>query len=185
MKRLITCSIVALAGSLAVTTALSLAPQESTMPKPADQHKMLHKSIGTWEGTLTMFVPGQPETPMPAHEVVEAHGPFWTASHFACDMGGMQFEGFGSMGYDTTKEKFIGTWIDNMSTSLTLMEGDFDKETGLLTMRWEGPDMTGKMVPNRSEGTFHEDSYEMRFFMGDEPSMTISMKRKAPEKGAK
>ena len=59
--KLVTASFVVVAVSAisvaAVRPAL-LFPQE--MPKPTEQHKMLMKSVGTWEGTLTMSMPGMP-----------------------------------------------------------------------------------------------------------------------------
>ncbi|MCB9903381.1 MAG: DUF1579 family protein [Planctomycetes bacterium] len=186
--KLVTASFVVVAVSAisvaAVRPAL-LFPQE--MPKPTEQHKMLMKSVGTWEGTLTMSMPGMPTEGVAAKEVVTAFGPFWTTSHFTCDFMGMPFEGSGLMGYDPNKEKYLGTWIDNMSPALAVMEGELDEESGKLTMHYEAINMmTGEMTPHSNVMTMGENSYTLEFYMGegDEAmhTMTIEMKRKMEKK---
>ena len=77
-----------------------------------------------------------------------------------------------------------GTWIDNMSTYLAVMEGEMDLENHTLRVRWEAPDpMTGKLIPHRYESVMKEDSAVTTFYMGEGDaevkSMTIEMRRKA------
>jgi hypothetical protein len=61
------------------------------------------------------------------------------------------------------------------------MEGEMDATGKKLTMHWIAPDMTGNMIPHRSETVFSKDSYVSTFFMSadtKEKSMVIDMKRK-------
>ena len=81
---------------------------------------MILKGVGEWEGTMTMYGMGPEPITIPAKESVTALGQFWTQSHFSCDFGGMAFEGSATSGYDPAKKKFVGTWIDNMSTAWVL-----------------------------------------------------------------
>ena len=151
-------------GTLAVA---AIRPSTQEPVEPTKQHEMLMKSVGEWEGTATLFVPGMPSTPVPATETVAAFGPFWTTTDFKSVLMGVPYNGRGSFGYDPAKGKFLGTWIDSLSPNLSVMEGDFDEASRSITMRWEGPDMTGTIVPQRSVNVMGEDSYTMTFFMGE------------------
>jgi hypothetical protein len=181
-KRLLSLVLVALVFTVAVAAGRAyLVPQE--MPQPTEHHKMILKGVGEWEGSMTMFGMGPEPVTLPAKETVTALGEFWTQSHFSCDIMGMAFNGSATSGYDTAKKKFVGTWIDNMSTHITIMEGDYDHKAGTLTMRYEGPHpQTGQMVPHRNVSKFTGDSYAMEFFIGEgdaeTKTMTIDMKRK-------
>jgi hypothetical protein len=164
------------------TAVAALRPVQE-MPTPTQEHAQLQKGVGEWEGTLTMSAPGVPAEPMPCRETVTGIGAFWTVSTFTCDFGGMPFIGSGSMGYDTERKLYVGTWIDAMTTRLTVMEGKMDPAKKALVMKYEGPEpMTGKIVPHRIE-TVHEgaDAYTSTFFMGEgegQKHMVIAMKRK-------
>ncbi|MFG0319092.1 MAG: DUF1579 family protein, partial [Planctomycetota bacterium JB042] len=85
---------------------------------------------------------------------------------------------------------FVGTWIDNMSSYLAVMEGEKDEQTGAIVMRWMAPDgMTGLMVPHRNEVKATEDRSVSTFYVGEGEGrkiMEIDLKRKgAKEKPAK
>jgi hypothetical protein len=48
------------------------------------------------------------------------------------EMYGQPFSGMGITGYDNTAEKYVTTWLDNMSTGLFVMTGDVDDEGNLI-----------------------------------------------------
>jgi hypothetical protein len=54
-------------------------------------------------------------------------------------------------------------------------------------MKWDAPDMTGKVVPHRMECIEQDDAYTMTFFADGQKSMMIAMKRKGakPAGGAR
>jgi len=170
------------AGALAAATVSAL-PRPQEMSQAGAQHEMLLEGVGTWKGTMTSFMPGMPPTETPAQEVVEAVGDLWTQSRFECEFMGMAFAGAGCLGYDTEQGKYVGTWIDNMTTRITLMEGDYDEASKTLTMQWKGPDMTGQLVDQSSKTVREGDSYTSTFFMGvgegATKTMVIAMKREA------
>lgn len=151
--------------------------------QPTQEHAELIKGVGEWEGMLTMFVPGMPEEPTPCSESVSAIGELWTTSKFTCDLMGAPFVGASSMGYDTERKLYVGTWIDSMTTRLTVMEGRMDPAKKAMVMTYEAPDMmTGKLTPHRIETSFQSpDTYTSTFFMGageGTKHMVIAMKRK-------
>ncbi|MEE9391743.1 MAG: DUF1579 family protein [Planctomycetota bacterium] len=167
---------------LVFTAAMAPAFRPQEMPMPQKEHKEILKSVGNWEGTLTSFMPGAPSEPVAAKETVVAVGGFWTQSRFECEFGGVPYVGTGCVGYDPAKKKYLGTWIDSMSTALAIMEGDYDPKTKLHTMRWNTIDhISGKPVPSRMEIAHQENSYTSTFYMGEGKGtkiMVISMKRK-------
>lgn len=152
------------------------------VPQPAPEHAELLEGVGEWEGTLSMMVPGMPSDGIPCTETVSAVGGFWTTSKFTCDFGGAPFVGAGSLGFDSARGLWVGTWIDSMTTRLTVMEGKVDPKTQALVMRYTGPHpLTGEMVPHRVE-TVHQgaDAYTSTFFMGEgegQKHMVIAMRR--------
>lgn len=172
-------------GTLTIGTvaAVNGRPKPQEYPQPTAEHAMLLKAVGNWEGSLTMAIPGMEAAPIPGVEVIEAVEPFWVQTRFECDFMGMAFEGRGCTGYDSTKKKFVGTWIDNMSSDMKVMEGDYDAASRKLTMNFKAPDMMGAIVPQRIETVYTDDSYTSSFFVGEGAAamktMVIEMKRKS------
>jgi hypothetical protein len=167
--------------------AISARPKAQEFPQPNAHHAMLLEMVGTWEGTMTSsMMPGAPSQSFPMTETVEGLAPFWIQSRVECsDMMGMSFVGTGCQGFDTKKNEFVGTWIDNFGTYITVMAGEYDEAKKTLTWKYEAPDwMTGEIVPHRIETVYAGDSYTSSFFMGaaaDAPAtMVIEMKRKSP-----
>lgn len=181
MRRTHTIAAVLAAGTLTVAAARPalFQQEEMQMPQPTPEHAELQKHVGEYEGTLTYFQPGMEEMSTTAQETVTSAGPFWTVSNFTCDFMGMPYEGHGCSGYDPVKKKYIGTWIDNMSSYLAVMEGEHDAAKSTTFMRWNAPDMTGKIVPHRSEIVHGKDAYTMTFYTDGVKSMVIAMKRKS------
>jgi hypothetical protein len=165
----------------------AFAPQDA--PPATDEHKMLLKAVGEWEGKIVAAMPDGKTQDFPAKESIHAVGELWVQSKFECDFGGMPFAGAGCTGYDTAKKKFVGTWIDSMTTELAVLEGSYDADKKTLVMHWEAPEMgTGERVPHRMETVHGEDSYVSKMFVGKDggqKTMEIHMKRKAKKGEAK
>lgn len=148
---------------------------------PTDQHKEIVTGAGEWEGTLTMFGANATPQPIPVKESVEAVGPFWIQSKFTCDFMGMPYHGTGCVGYDLATKKYIGTWVDSMSSYFAWMEGTKDA-SGKLVLYWMAPDeTTGEPVQHRSESMETVDGRVTTFFQGEgagTKTMVIETKRK-------
>ncbi len=132
---------------------------DCAMPKPTREHEMLSGNVGTWNVKCQYFMdPSQPPMEQTAVETVEPVGAFWTVSKFECDMMGAPFVGRATCGYDTRRGKWVGTWIDSMSTNLFVMEGDMNEEGTTLEMTCQGPNMqTGDMTTFRSVEKRNDD----------------------------
>ncbi len=157
--------------------------QEMQVPEPTEHHALIQRGVGEWAGTVTMLVPGLPETPIPATESVRSAGPFWTVSVFRSDFMGESYEGNGSRGYDPSTGKFQSTWLDSRSSYLSIMEGAYDPETRTMTSTWDAPDMRGEMTPHRSEQVFSKNAYAMTFYAHGKPTMRIDRTRKPQQRG--
>jgi hypothetical protein len=177
MRIYLTAATILLAGSAAFAAVSSYAVQEPAAPSA--QHMQIQESVGTFEGVVTMLAPGMEGQTSPAKEVVTAFGPFWVQSDFTMPMGPeMSYEGRGVFGYSVASGKYTGTWIGNNEDHLSIMEGDLDEKTGVLTMRWEAPNMmTRKLTNHNSETTRTKDSYTMTFFEEGAPIWKMEMKR--------
>jgi hypothetical protein len=118
------------------------APQ---MPQPGAEHKLLQRSVGTWEATVDMM--GQ--TSKGTMTIELGPGGFTTLSHFNGSMMGGPFEGRGIDGYDASKKKFVSWWTDSMTAAPLLTEGSWDEKTQTMTMQGEMLDMSGTMQKHR------------------------------------
>jgi hypothetical protein len=74
---------------------------------------MLKKMEGTWEATMNVMGMDAKGTMVYKMEL----GGLWLTSNFEGEFGGMKFTGKGIDGYDPMKKKYVGTWVDSMSTA--------------------------------------------------------------------
>lgn len=101
-----------------------------------DNHKLLARAIGTWEGKCTHWMaPGAD----PAYSDVSCvsssfmDGRF-IKSEFSGEMPGMgHFNGFGLAGYDNVSKKFVSMWVDNMMTGIMNGTGDLSGDSKTFT----------------------------------------------------
>ncbi len=146
-------------------------------PKPGPEHELLKKHVGTWD--LTMKFGGMESSGTVTYKM--DLGGLWLVSSLESEFGGTKFQGRGLDSYDPAKKKYVGIWIDNMSTTPMVMEGTFDKEKKTMTMVGNGPGMDGKPTPHKAVSEWKDDdTLHFSMFVGDakEPSFTITYKRK-------
>ncbi len=150
-------------------------------PTPGPEHKMLGETAGTWECTIKME--GMEDSKGVSVNKVDLGG-LWLTTEFNGEFAGMKFQGKGMDTYDAAKKKFVSVWVDSMSTTPLMMEGDYDKETKTLTMSGEGPGMDGNLMKYKTT-TKHVDKDHHTFTMfmvgadgKDTPMMTIEYARK-------
>ena len=114
---------------------------------PGEKHERLGALVGTWDTVTRIWMaPGQP----PSEDTGEAEFTWlfpgrWIQQRTKGTMMGMPHEGFGVLGYDNFKQKYVGSWTDNMTTALLTFQGSFDKQGDNLVM-WGPMDepMTGE-----------------------------------------
>jgi hypothetical protein len=133
---------------LALTVLSTGASWAQDFPKPTPEHVWLQQFVGEWESeTEAMMEPGKPPVKAKGTETIRPLGGFWTISEVKSTMMDMPFSGNLTLGYDTDKKKYVGTWVDSMTGHLWEYEGNLDATGKTLTLESEGvcPMRPGKM----------------------------------------
>jgi predicted enzyme related to lactoylglutathione lyase len=66
-------------------------------------------------------------------------GGFWLLTEGKGDIMGMPYSSSFTLGYDSDKKKFVGTWVDSMTGYMWKYEGSVDPTGKILTLNTEGP----------------------------------------------
>ena len=114
---------------------------------PSDVHKMMAKSDGQWNEDVQMWMdPNAPaqSTKMSCVNKMILGGRYQESTHTG-EFGGMPFEGHSITGWDNLRKLVFATWIDNMGTGITYMEGAWNEATQSIEMK-------GKMTDPMSGG---------------------------------
>lgn len=128
-------------------------------PQLTKEHKFLQRNLGVRSGTMQMYSePGAAPLEMPFKETNTAvHGGLWVQSEF--EVG--PYQGRGMTGFDPIRKKFVGTWTNNQTPYLAVMEGTYDETTHELVMTFRDYDMAaGKIVDHKSVGVHAPDKPE-------------------------
>ncbi len=182
-------------GSAGAQEKKEFAPPEGTemaFPKPGPEHEVLKRDAGVWDATVeSTMEPGGTPTVSKAVETNTLLGDgLWLIQDFKGEFMGSPFEGHSVTGYDASKGKYVGTWVDSMAPGLTTMEGTYDPETRTMTSWMEGPCPTGIVMKMRS--TCESKDSDTRVFtmfspvgQGEEfPMMKITYKRRSSAAGS-
>jgi Protein of unknown function (DUF1579) len=137
----------ALMGLCVVASILSTPAMAQGPVAPTAEHKIFASEEGTWDATVKSFE-GGPNAEPAVSKGTEVNtllpGGLWLVSKFEGEFGGVKFEGRGQFGYDPNKKKYIGTWIDSMVPTLSVLEGEYDDKTKTMTYVGEGTGPDGK-----------------------------------------
>ncbi|MBC7848182.1 MAG: DUF1579 domain-containing protein [Chitinophagaceae bacterium] len=133
--------------SSAVLDTAAIAKAWNDFKVPSTKHQLIRSWDGTWTGEVSQWMdPGS--RPMVSRATMvsktAANGLFqeskWTGSMF-----GAPFEGKSLLGFDNGKKKFVSTWIDNSSSGIVFMTGDWDENSKTLSLSGNQTDpVTGK-----------------------------------------
>jgi hypothetical protein len=103
-------------------------------------HIWLQQFVGEWESESEVFMePGKPPMKFKGTESSRMIGAFWVVAEGKGDMMGMPFTSLLTLGYDSEKDKYIGSWIDSMDIYLWRYEGTVDPTGKILTLETERP----------------------------------------------
>jgi len=118
--------------ALLIGAALALlsGPLGAQEAKPGPEHEVLKEHAGVWDAVIA----SQGSEFKGVQSAKMALGGLWLLEEFKGEFGGQAFEGRGSTTYDAARKKYVSVWIDSMSTSPMLCEGDYDKATKTLKL---------------------------------------------------
>lgn len=146
---------------------------------PGPEHAHLAEMVGEFKATLKMWsVPGAPPTVSEGKSVRKmVLGGRVLHEDYTNNLMGMPMTGIGHTGYDNVTGKYWGTWSDNLSTGVSILEGTLDMKTGTGTMEgMTSQPMTGGKIKMRIEMR-SEDGKEINdfYFEGPDGEMFKSM----------
>ncbi|MCE9552744.1 MAG: DUF1579 domain-containing protein [Planctomycetes bacterium] len=133
---------------------------EPKFPAPEKQHQWLNQFVGQWESESEATMgPGQPPMRCKGQMNARMLGGFWMVADVKTETKGvgMDLAAVLTLGYDTKKQKYVGTWIDSMQNIMWNYEGTVDASGKKIVLEAEGPNfmLEGKLTKFR-------DSYEFK-----------------------
>lgn len=157
-------------------TSVTSAVAQPPAPKPGPEHEVLAKMAGTWDAAVKAG-------PMEGKGVMKYKmdlGGLWLVSSFEGEFSGQKFSGKGLDGYDPQKAKYVGIWVDSMSSAPMISEGTYDKDKKTFTSTGEGPGQDGKPTKLRTVSEFKDDDNMIMTMYGpdNQVMMTITYTRK-------
>lgn len=164
--------ILALAVSISTVTAQDQAPDAAAAQaafleslKLAPEHAHLKKYLGKWTAEMKSFYedPAKPTVSKGTATFIALLGGRYIQQTYQGEFAGIPFEGIGITGFDKTKKKFVGSWIDNFETGIMTTEGTYDEKTK--TMTEHGVSRTPQGEVKMRNVTKHIDADTMKFSM--------------------
>ena len=109
------------------------------------EHEWLKQLIGEWTfETEANMGPDKPCEKFAGTESVRSLGDVWILGEGGGDTpGGGKASNLITLGYDTQKKRFVGTWIGSMMNYMWVYEGSLDSTGKILTLSTKGPSFAG------------------------------------------
>ncbi|GAB3482486.1 DUF1579 domain-containing protein [Polaromonas eurypsychrophila] len=141
--------------------------------KAQREHIWLQQLLGDW--TLTGecdMGPAQPASQTTGTEHVRGLGELWVVCEGQGEMPGNAGTGnmLMTLGYDTDKKKFVGSWAGSMMPGMFFYDGQLDAARKVLTLDTEGPSFTGDgttakyqdviTIKSKDERTLHSQTLQ-------------------------
>jgi hypothetical protein len=152
--------------------------------KLAPEHDLFKRMEGSWTAEVKSFSPNpaEPTVSKGSAEFKLLMGGRYLVQHFNGAFDGQEFEGVGISAFDKVNKKYVGVWIDSMSTGFMHTEGSFDRATKTMTETGSADSPMGKMQMKMVTKHVDDNSFVFTMFMlapdGNETkSMEITYRR--------
>lgn len=132
------------------------------LTKLNENHNRLASLDGTWSYTVKMWMNGDPTSKPDTSKGTATRKSVMGGRYISMDVKGMmsmpgadgkmtefEFLGHSTEGYDNAKQKFVGTWYDNMGTGIMMSEGTYDEGSKTFTYTGEYEPMPGMKMKVR------------------------------------
>ena len=160
----------ALIGSLAFAVMMS-ANVLAQFPTASKEHKVLMEEVSKWDAEVTMFMgpegPYDPPSKSKAQETNRMVGDFWLVSDFKGSFEGLPFAGHALFGYDTKKQRFVGTWVDSFTPTPMRMVGTYDEKTKTTTYKTSYTEMDGSAGKGKNVVVYGENKRVMTMYSAE------------------
>jgi uncharacterized protein DUF1579 len=130
------------AGQPSAADMQKMMAQMMELSKLNENHKLLTDLAGTWSYTVKMWMNPDPNAKPEESKGIAVRKSMMDGRFCVMDVTGkmempgpdgkkkeMTFKGMALEGYDNVKQKFVGTWVDNMGTGIMFSEGTYDPAT--------------------------------------------------------
>lgn len=116
------------------------------MSKPGPYHERLARRIGKYDTEMTVYGMGAPMKSTGEAEIRWLIEGRWMLTESKYSMMGQAARGYAIEGYDNFKKKYVGMWVDSLSTALLTMSGTASRD-GRTEAMWGLMDepMTGEV----------------------------------------
>jgi hypothetical protein len=116
------------------------AQETPQFPGPEKEHQWLEKFVGHWV-TESKGKMGPDQAPVVCSGTLTSRmlGGFWVINEMKGDVLGTPTIGVQTIGYDSAKKKYVGTWVDSMTGYMWQYEGTVDETGTTLTLEADGP----------------------------------------------
>lgn len=153
------------------------------LPKPRREHEWLRQFAGDWVVEAECYMNAD-HTPVSNKgiERIRSLGGFWLLVEVESDMMGKPFQGIQTLGFDPAKGKFIGTWVDSLTSELWHYEGFLNKEWTELTLNSEGIcPQTGALTKVRSVLAYKDMNHKIysSYTVGKNGELTLALRASA------
>ncbi|MDA8743706.1 DUF1579 domain-containing protein [Rubripirellula amarantea] len=130
--------------------------QEPDFPNPEPQHQWLKQFVGQWTSSSRTIASGE-QPAMQCTGTMDSRmlGEFWIVNEISGDMDGTKFNAILTIGFDSDRKRYVGTWIDSMMNYMWHYEGDVEASGKKLVLIAEGPNVMAE-----GKTTKFRDSYE-------------------------
>ena len=122
------------------------------MAEAEAQHRWLHRLVGEWSYEADMAGgPGEPPVHDAGTESVRSLGGVWVVCEGHSQDGTSNT--LMTVGYDPEKQRFVGTYVGSMMTTLWLYEGELEAGETRLALYSDGPSFTEEGKTSRYRDT--------------------------------
>lgn len=106
-----------------------------------ENHKVFEQFVGQWDAKVTIFQNGANESFNGIQTNTLGLGGRFLNTAFRGQVGGGDFAGTGTMGYNNITKQYESSWVDSMSTWITFENnGTYDSSTKTLTLKGQTTD---------------------------------------------
>ena len=147
--------------------------------QPGEEHAWLRRLIGAWKAEAKFWSkPGEPPQESEGKQTNEwLLGERFVRSVYEGETPWGEFTGMAIDGFDRQKGKYVGIWIDSMSTVMMVFEGAVEGNVRTMVAELADP-MTGEPVKMRGVTTIvSEDESHMVNAQGEFKNMEIVYRR--------
>lgn len=137
------------------------------LPKPTERHRWLEQLVGEWDITHDYVDESGNKATLRSTETVRSLDGIWYLTEGEGEMpGGGRSKYVVILGYDSDRQRFVGTWAGTPMTNQWIYDGELDESGRKLSLYSEGPSMDGSGGRMTSKDVYEIVSPDLRYLKG-------------------